>query len=159
MPVPDAWQPALAVRCRADLLHQRRRHAHPDVRRQAARAQWPLPTLLYGYGGWGSSLTPCFRPDLAAWVERGGAYAIVNTRGGGEYGEAWHEAGARLNRIKTFEDYCAAAQALIERGICRDDGLAARGLSNGGLLVCGSARTVAPSCLRRSVPACPWSTS
>lgn len=98
-------------------------------------ARGPLPTILYGYGGWGSSLTPCYRPDLAAWIERGGAYAIVNTRGGGEYGEAWHEAGARLNRIKTFEDYCAAARELIARGICHSDGLAARGASNGGLLV------------------------
>jgi prolyl oligopeptidase len=102
-------------------------------------ARGPLPTILYGYGGWGSSLTPGYRPDLAAWVERGGAYAIVNTRGGGEYGEAWHEAGARLNRIKTFEDYCAAARELIARGVCHGDSLAARGASNGGLLVCACA--------------------
>jgi prolyl oligopeptidase len=98
----------------------------------------PLPTLLYGYGGWRSSLTPSYRPDLAAWIARGGAFAVVNTRGGGEYGEAWHMAGARLNRRKTFEDFCAAGDALISKRICRSDALVARGLSNGGLLVAAS---------------------
>lgn len=98
-------------------------------------AKGPLPTLLYGYGGWGQSITPSFRQDLAAWLAMGGAYAVANIRGGGEYGREWHEAGARLNRKKTFDDFCAAGEALIDQGVCAPGGLAIRGLSNGGLLV------------------------
>lgn len=139
VPVPDAWQPPLDVHAEQIFCNSDDGTRIPIFVVRPRDAQWPLPTLLYGYGGWGSSLTPSFRPDLAAWVARGGAYAIVNTRGGGEYGETWHEAGARLNRIKTFEDYCAAGAALIATGICPENGLAARGLSNGGLLVCAVA--------------------
>jgi prolyl oligopeptidase len=106
------------------------------IRGKAATAA--APTLLYGYGGWGSSLTPKFRSDVAAWLALGGTYVVANIRGGGEYGEDWHAAGARLNRRKTFEDFCAVGVELIARGICPPSGLAARGASNGALLVAAS---------------------
>lgn len=95
----------------------------------------PQPVLMYGYGGWGSALTPAYRPDLAAWVRLGGTYAIPNIRGGGEYGEAWHAAGRGLNKPTAFDDFCAAAGHLVEQGVTTPRGLAIRGLSNGGLLV------------------------
>jgi prolyl oligopeptidase len=98
----------------------------------------PAPTLLYGYGGWGSSLTPRFRADVAAWLALGGTYVVANVRGGGEYGEDWHAAGARLNRRKSFEDFCAVGAELIARGICSPAGLGIRGVSNGALLVAAS---------------------
>jgi len=110
----------------------------PYVVVKPAGARAPMPTLLYGYGGWGMSLTPQYRVDLAAWVELGGAYAVAITRGGGEYGAGWHAAGAKLNRPRTFEDFCAVAQALVDAGVCAAHSLAARGLSNGGLLVAAS---------------------
>ena len=95
----------------------------------------PLPTLVYGYGGWGMSLTPQFRADAAALLALGGAYACANTRGGGEYGSEWHAAGARANRPRTIEDFCAVADELVATGICTSSSLVARGLSNGSLLV------------------------
>jgi prolyl oligopeptidase len=94
----------------------------------------PLPTLLYVYGGWGQSITPSFRPDLALWVTLGGAYVVANARGGGEYGEAWHRAGMRLNKINTFDDCIAITEALIEDAIAAPGTLCIRGLSNGGLV-------------------------
>lgn len=97
-----------------------------------------LPTLLYGYGGWGQSLTPSFRTDLAVWLALGGAYVVANIRGGGEFGETWHDSGARLNKVNCIEDFCAVAQALIHGGITSPAQLAVRGLSNGGLLVAAS---------------------
>jgi prolyl oligopeptidase len=95
----------------------------------------PRPTLLYVYGGWGQSVTPSFRPDLAVWVAMGGAYAVANTRGGGEYGEPWHRAGMRLNKINTFADCCAVAEFLVDARVAGPDQLCIRGLSNGGLVV------------------------
>lgn len=104
----------------------------------AARAD-PSPTLLYGYGGWGTSVTPEFRADLAAWLALGGVYAVANVRGGGEYGAAWRRAGSGLNRATAIDDFCAIGRALVEGGIARADALVARGLSNGGLLVSAAA--------------------
>ena len=92
------------------------------------------PTLLYGYGGFGASITPEFSPDIPAWLKLGGRYAIANIRGGGEYGKTWHEAGRRRNRQTVFDDFCAVAAALVERGYATRDSLAIRGISNGGLL-------------------------
>lgn len=94
----------------------------------------PLPTLLYGYGGFGASITPEFSPDIPLWLKLGGRYVIANIRGGGEYGKAWHEAGRGRNRQRVFDDFCAVAQALVERDYTTRDTLAIRGISNGGLL-------------------------
>ncbi len=93
------------------------------------------PTLLTGYGGFSASMTPWFSPDLFAWLERGGVYALPNLRGGGEYGEAWHRAGMLGNKQNVFDDFIAAAQYLIASGFTSPSHLGIRGGSNGGLLV------------------------
>ncbi len=101
------------------------------------------PTILYGYGGFGISLTPGFSAGLLAWVEAGGVYAVANLRGGGEEGEAWHRAGMLGSKQNVFDDFHAAAQALVDGGWTTPDRLACSGGSNGGLLV-GAALTQRP---------------
>jgi len=101
------------------------------------------PTIIYGYGGFDISWTPYFSRQDAMWLKMGGAYVAVTLRGGGEYGEAWHDAGRLLNKQHVFDDYFAAAQLLIDRKITSPPKLAANGGSNGGLLV-GAAITQRP---------------
>jgi prolyl oligopeptidase len=103
------------------------------IRRRDVQA--PAPTLLYGYGGYGISLTPYYAPTQLAWVAQGGVLAIANIRGGGEYGKAWHDAGRLANKQKSYDDFIAAAEFLRDTGIARPDGIAIQGESNGGLLV------------------------
>ena len=93
------------------------------------------PTLLYGYGGFNVSVTPTFRPTVITWLEMGGIYVEANLRGGGEYGEPWHEAGTKLRKQNVFDDFIAAAEYLVREGYTNPRRLAISGRSNGGLLV------------------------
>ncbi len=101
------------------------------------------PTILTGYGGFGISKTPAFSATLFPWIEDGGVYALPNLRGGGEYGDAWHEAGMRGNKQNVFDDFASAARWLIDNGYTRPERLAIVGGSNGGLLT-GAALTQWP---------------
>ena len=101
------------------------------------------PTLLYGYGGFNISLPPMFAVGRVAWMEMGGVYAQPNLRGGGEYGEAWHKAGTKLQKQNVFDDFIAAAEWLIAASTPGRDRLAIQGGSNGGLLV-GAVMTQRP---------------
>ncbi len=94
-----------------------------------------LPTLLYGYGGFNVSLTPYFSVSSLVWLENGGVLAIPNLRGGGEYGEDWHQAGILERKQNVFDDFIAAAEWLIANGYTNDKKIAINGGSNGGLLV------------------------
>jgi prolyl oligopeptidase len=93
------------------------------------------PTYLYGYGGFNISLTPSFSVTQLVWMEQGGVLAIPNLRGGGEYGEEWHQAGTKLNKQNVFDDFIAAAEWLIANQYTCREKLAIGGGSNGGLLV------------------------
>lgn len=109
------------------------------------------PTYLYGYGGFNVSLTPSFSISNLVWMEMGGVYAIPNLRGGGEYGEDWHQAGTKLNKQNVFDDFIAAAEWLIENQYTRPQKLAIGGGSNGGLLV-GACMTQRPDLFRAALP-------
>jgi putative membrane-bound dehydrogenase-like protein len=101
------------------------------------------PTLLSGYGGFNISLLPAFSTRAVLWIEQGGVYAVPNLRGGGEFGERWHESGMLDRKQNVFDDFVAAAHWLIDNHYTQPEKLAITGRSNGGLLV-GAALTQAP---------------
>ncbi|GHH66489.1 prolyl endopeptidase [Streptosporangium violaceochromogenes] len=106
-------------------------------------AEGPRPTILYGYGGFGISMTPGYSASILTWVEAGGSYAIAQLRGGGEQGEEWHRAGMLACKQNVYDDLHAAAEHLIATGVTTASRLAVSGGSNGGLLV-GAALTQRP---------------
>jgi prolyl oligopeptidase len=110
------------------------------------------PTYLYGYGGFNIPLTPSFSVANLAWVEMGGVYAMANLRGGGEYGEAWHKAGTRLQKQNVFDDFIGAAEWLVANKVSSPAKLSIGGGSNGGLLV-GATMTQRPDLFAAAVPA------
>ncbi|MEM7605045.1 MAG: prolyl oligopeptidase family serine peptidase [Myxococcota bacterium] len=99
--------------------------------------------ILYGYGGFNVSLLPRFTRHTLYWLESGGIYAVANLRGGGEFGEAWHQAGALANKANVFDDFEAAARHLSTTGVSTPERIAIMGGSNGGLLM-GAMITRAP---------------
>jgi prolyl oligopeptidase len=114
----------------------------------------PRPAILYGYGGFGISMAPAYSASILAWVEAGGVYAIAALRGGGEEGEDWHRAGMREHKQAVFDDFHAAAEALIAGGWTTSGQLGISGGSNGGLLV-GAALTQRPDLYRAVVCSAP----
>lgn len=109
------------------------------------------PVYLYGYGGFNISLPPSFSPNRLVWLENGGIYAQANLRGGAEYGEEWHLAGTKQNKLNVFNDFISAAEYLIREGWTSPEYLAIEGASNGGLLV-GATVNMRPDLFRVAIP-------
>jgi prolyl oligopeptidase len=110
------------------------------------------PTMLYGYGGFSISTTPTYRPDVPAFLERGGIWVTANMRGGAEYGEAWHHAGMLEKKQNVFDDFIAVAEHLVKEKFTSPARLAISGGSNGGLLV-GAVEEQRPDLFAVALPA------
>lgn len=109
------------------------------------------PVYLYGYGGFNITLNPGFSANRLLWLENGGIYAQANLRGGGEYGEEWHEAGTKQKKLNVFNDFIAAAEYLIGEGWTSPEKIAIVGGSNGGLLV-GATANMRPDLFKVAIP-------
>lgn len=144
----------------ADYIIERRSYSSRDgtrismflVRRKDSIGRGPVPTLLYGYGGFSISVAPSFDGPKLAWLEQGGALAVANLRGGGENGIEWHNAGRRQAKQNVFDDFIAAGEYLIAQGITSNEKLAIEGRSNGGLLV-GAVVNQRPDLFAAALPA------
>jgi prolyl oligopeptidase len=120
------------------------------LRKRGLKLNGNNPTLLYGYGGYGISLTPSFESTRRVWFDAGGVFVVANLRGGGEYGEAWHKAGNLTHKQNVFDDFIAAAEHMIQRKYTSSSKLAIQGGSNGGLLM-GAFLTQRPELARAVV--------
>ena len=124
------------------------------VARKDVKLDGRNPALLYGYGGFNSSFYPTYRPRIIPFIKRGGVWALANIRGGGEFGQAWHDGGRRAHKQNGFDDFYAAGEKLIELGYTSADRLACKGGSNGGLLI-GAAVTQRPDLFRAAISQVP----
>ncbi len=113
------------------------------LRHKDTKLDGTAKTIIYGYGGFNVSITPGFSSSAFPWMEKGGIYVYSVLRGGGEYGESWHQAGMGANKQNVFDDYYAVAEYLIANKYTRPESLAVYGGSNGGLLT-GAALTQRP---------------
>jgi prolyl oligopeptidase len=120
------------------------------VHRRGLARTGDAPTYLTGYGGFNISMTPAFSRSLLLWLEHGGLVAVPNIRGGGEYGESWHQGGMLGRKQNSFDDFIAAAEWLIGERYTRPERLAVAGGSNGGLLM-GAVLTQRPELFRAVV--------
>ena len=121
------------------------------TRRKDAPRDGNRPVMLYGYGGFNVTLSPSFSPAIQGWLEMGGIYVVANLRGGGEYGEEWHQAGTRARKQNVFDDFIAAAEYLIRENYTNPKRLAILGRSNGGLLI-GAVLTQRPDLFGAALP-------
>ncbi len=121
-------------------------------RKKTTKVGLDTPTCLYGYGGFNISCSPDFRLDHLSWMDMGGQLAVACIRGGGEFGEAWHQAGVGVNRPNVFDDFIAAAEWLIETKRTSTPKLVIHGRSNGGLLI-GACMTKRPDLFGACLPA------
>ncbi|MCL4808035.1 MAG: prolyl oligopeptidase family serine peptidase [Thermoanaerobaculia bacterium] len=124
------------------------------VHRKGLKLDGNNPTLLYAYGGFNVSQTPSFSATLFPWFEAGGVYALAGLRGGGEYGDAWHEAGMLGNKQNVYDDFIAAAEWLVAEKYTKPARLAVSGGSNGGLLT-GAVLTQRPELFGAVISAVP----
>jgi prolyl oligopeptidase len=120
------------------------------IRRKGTKLDGTNPMLLYGYGGYGISLSPHFIPGFRVWLDLGGVVAIANLRGGGEYGEAWHQAGNLTRKQNVFDDFIACSEYLVKIKYTTPQRLCIEGGSNGGLLM-GAVLTQRPELFRAVV--------
>ncbi len=121
------------------------------VHKKGIKMDGDNPTMLYAYGGFNISLTPSFSISRSVFIEQDGIYVMANLRGGGEYGEKWHEAGTLLQKQNVFDDFIYAAKYLIKNKYTSSDKLAIIGGSNGGLLV-GACMTQQPDLFKVAIP-------
>lgn len=124
------------------------------VHRKGLKKNGKNPTILYGYGGFSISMTPSFSATMFPWMEQGGVYAVANLRGGGEYGEAWHQSGMLEKKQNVFDDFIAAGEYLIREGYTNSQQLGIYGGSNGGLLT-GAALVQRPDLFSAVISAVP----
>ena len=108
------------------------------IMRKGTQQDGSSPAILYGYGAYGLSEQPYFEPGIKLWIEQGGIYADASVRGGGEYGDAWHQAARLGTKKQSMEDFAVCARYLVEKGYTKKERLAIEGGSAGGLLVYGT---------------------